>query len=116
MTPQQFDEFLKEWQDKERKVLLSKAEEYAEDAERFHNFNILSTLTGLPRLQVGSVLMLKNFLSFLDKVRKGEELSPEFLDEKLGDTRNYISLLRAMAYEDQTNDVMDLSYKSKLDD
>ena len=111
MNALEFEVFLKNWQENERSVLVKKAEEYAEDEDRFHNFNILAEITGLPRVQVASVLMLKNFMSFLDAVRRGDTITEEFADEKLGDTRNYIALTRGMIMEDNDSRQMDLSYR-----
>jgi len=104
MTAQQFDTLVTNMQEQQKKVLLSKAKEYASDKDRLHNFKKIANFVGITPPQVALVLMLKNLVSLTDKVMDvspevHKQMTKEFLDEKIGDPYNYLPLIRALIEE-----------------
>jgi hypothetical protein len=85
--------------------LLAKAKEYASDADRLHNFNRASGITGECREKALFGFALKHLVStmdIIDDVNKGKLPTQAMLDEKLGDLGTYIALLHA-SIQDRLN-------------
>lgn len=89
-----------------RENLLSKAKEYATDADRLHNFNLGVQMTGNTREDVIWGIALKHLISVTDirtDIAKGKLPEQHFLDEKLGDWITYMTLLYA-SIQDKLNE------------
>ena len=102
MTAQTFNEILEARLDKIRAVLVTKAAEYATNADRLHNFKAGAALSRTT--PAGALLgyMTKHFVSVIDMVRNeesGTPPTPEKVDEKIGDAINYLILLEAVFLE-----------------
>jgi len=85
--------------------LESKADEYAADHDRLHNFNQGSRITGESREKVLFGFMLKHIISTMDMIEdldKSKMPSQAMLLEKLGDLGTYTVLLHA-CFQDRLN-------------
>lgn len=105
MTIDQFNAVFETTVERCRKVLCQKAYEYAEKDDRLHNFHVASVLQGCdPASSLGG-MMIKHVVSLYDLIRrrsKGEKITKELFEEKIGDTINYLILLTAIL-EDEEN-------------
>lgn len=99
MTPAVFRELLEERLEKTRRVLDSKATEYASTADRLHNFKRASAITGETPAQVCVGFMIKHLVSVIDMVDQIAPPSSEKIDEKIGDSINYLILLEGILRE-----------------
>lgn len=83
-----------------RKVLLAKAKEYATEDNRFHNFDVAARILNKTPEQALQGMMLKHIVSVLDLVEWTETntnmLTEQIIDEKIGDTINYLILLEGL--------------------
>lgn len=88
-----------------KNVLQSKAEEYAdlENDDRMHNFKRAGALMKTTPEKALLGFMTKHLVSMfdmLDDIEAGKPVpSPEYVNEKLGDIRNYLVLLQALLHE-----------------
>lgn len=84
-----------------RDILFQKAEEYATDDERLHNFNAGAAISGETPAQVLSGYMLKHTISVYHMVSADDPttFSNDKWDEKITDHINYLILLRAILDE-----------------
>ena len=78
-------------------TLINKAKEYATE-DRLHNFKIAATLQGITPIQALAGMMSKHTVSINDMCRGGE-YPLGMWDEKIGDSINYLLLLRALVEE-----------------
>ena len=85
---------------KTRTTLGSKAEEYASEDNRLHNFDVAARILDVTPEQALQGMMLKHIVSMLDLVEwagtKPEKITSQLVDEKIGDTINYLILLEAL--------------------
>jgi hypothetical protein len=83
-----------------RKVLLAKAKEYATEDNSFHNFDVAARIINKTPEQALQGMMLKHIVSVLDLVEWTETntnmLTEKIIDEKIGDTINYLILLEGL--------------------
>lgn len=99
-----FDKILEYRIKRMRNVLASKAEEYASDGDRLHNFKAAAAMSG-PEATPETAswgMNAKHLVSVLDMVlatRDGGEPTVPHLQEKIGDAINYLVLLEAMFVE-----------------
>ncbi len=85
-----------------RETLCAKADEYAEDEDRLHNFRVAAAVMGCDVKQALAGMMSKHTVSVYDLVRreaKGQAVSAELWDEKIIDHINYLILLRGIVAE-----------------
>jgi hypothetical protein len=88
------------------KMLGNKADEYADDRDRLHNFRVISALQGIPLHQAVVNLMAKHTVSIFDLSQSIKPVSEEMWNEKITDHINYLILLQAALAEerdDETN-------------
>lgn len=100
MSNAQFETFFEIQIEKARKTLIKKAEEYATETARLHNFHKSANLKGESpeRALYGMVVKHEVALSdFMDK--SPEDISLEQWEEKLGDIINFMILLKALLWE-----------------
>ena len=98
MTEKEFQDVLTTRLTKIKETLSSKAEEYATDNDKLHNFNVGARLTGQTRERVLWGFALKHYISFLDildNLDKGKLPTEAMVDEKVGDLINYLVLVEA---------------------
>lgn len=98
MTNAMFEAIFNEQIEQCRKVLFLKAQEYATDEDRLHNFKLAAALTqGTPEQALWG-FAVKHLVSISDMVKDGEYPKAVW-DEKIGDAINYLILLRAQVIE-----------------
>lgn len=101
MKAEEFQDLLHRRIELTKSVLSVKASEYASAADRFHNFKKAAAFTGETPAQVCIGFMMKHLVSVLDLV-EATNPSPEVIDEKIGDSINYLILLEGILKENQT--------------
>ena len=83
-----------------REVLLIKAKEYATEDNRFHNFDVAARILDCTPERTLQGMMLKHLVSIFDLVEWADIdsnlLTKEIIDEKIGDTINYLLLLEGL--------------------
>ena len=99
-----FDDVVENRLKKIKETLTRKADEYATDTDRFHNFRVAADFVNTTREQALYGMMLKHLVSVQDMVLetergKGCRVTAEFIDEKIGDTINYLILLEGIFAE-----------------
>ena len=99
MTNKEFDKLLKERIVQIEKVLGSKAQEYASDLDRLHNFDIAAIISRKTKAQALWGMAMKHLVSVIDIVDSGQKPTKEIVDEKIGDLINYLILLEAIFKE-----------------
>lgn len=81
------------------KVLCKKAKEYATETDRLHNFNEAGKFLDCSNVFALAGMMNKHIVSVYDIIKnyeKNRQLpSVELLNEKIGDSINYLILLKA---------------------
>jgi len=95
MSPEQFNIILNRRIDLIKKVLSAKEKEYACHNDRLHNFNRAGMALNISREQALMGMMIKHFISILDMIEYNKKLTVELVEEKIGDTINYLILLEA---------------------
>ena len=76
-----------------------KVTEYANDDDRLHNFKHIADFMQQNTAVTALTLLMKNFTSLRDKIVNKEDMSKDFIDEKLIDTLCYLLLLYAIVIE-----------------
>ena len=83
-----------------RETLSVKAKEYASTDSRFHNFEVGGRIMGVTPEKALQGMMLKHVVSVFDLIdwteRDDGRITTELIDEKIGDTINYLILLEGM--------------------
>jgi len=110
---EQFNEVLQQRLDKIQQILFVKGREYASNTSRYHNFEVAARFTDTSKEKALVGMMLKHWVSVLDLVEiatlSPERLSIEQVDEKIGDSINYLILLEGMLvgriHENQSNGI-----------
>ena len=101
MKTDQFEKLLKARLVKMEQTLGAKAREYATDSDRLHNFKVAA---GISETSVEKALWgmaLKHLVSVIDMIEGRTAVTPELVDEKIGDLINYLVLLEAVFMEEQ---------------
>ena len=103
ITTEKFNEIFNETITKCSELLGIKANDYAEDNDRLHNFINASVLMDCTPVKAVAGMMVKHTISVYDYVNRhenGADISMEQWDEKILDSINYLILLRAAVMED----------------
>lgn len=82
-----------------RSVLASKAKEYATVADRLHNFKRAASIIRESPAHALLGMLAKHLVSVVDMVEDAELASVAMIDEKIGDSINYLVLLEAILKE-----------------
>jgi hypothetical protein len=95
-----FNDIVKERCSKIESVLASKAKEYASDEDRFHNFNVAGRISDCSPEKALKGMWMKHIVSVFDLIdwadSDPEKLTSDLIDEKIGDSVNYLVLLEGM--------------------
>lgn len=83
-----------------RRVLVGKAQEYAQDDDRLHNFRVAAGMHGSNMRKALAGMMAKHTVSVYDMCNSVNDYPIEMWDEKITDHINYLLLLRAIVAED----------------
>ena len=100
MTPEEFA-FVVEHQTRTCiDMLTAKADEYATDDDRLHNFKVAAGLQDVSAAQALAGMMAKHTVSIYDMIEARDQSYPDELwIEKITDHINYLILLRAIITE-----------------
>lgn len=86
--------------EKTRKVLIKKEEEYARSNDRYHNFNVAGRVLDCSPERALLGMLIKHFVSVVDIIDSldnyDKPLVLHIVDEKIGDSINYLILLEGM--------------------
>lgn len=111
MRSRDFQMILDQQIEQTRNVLAMKAEEYANNDDRLHNFKQAAALQQVTPVQAVGGMMVKHTVSVYDMINGGEDYTHAELDEKIGDHINYLILLKAAflerAYENAQDEPKD---------
>lgn len=103
MNREEFDKLLQKRLKATVDTLSSKNKEYASDTDKLHNFKRAGRMLGCTpeRALVGMLVKhLVSLLDIVDKIELKKELpTKKLLDEKCGDSINYVILLEALIEE-----------------
>jgi hypothetical protein len=90
--------------EKIKSILQSKAKEYSSDNDRLYNFRRAAEISRTSNVKALFGMMLKHWVSVIDIIEMDYSdrvrLKEEYIDEKIGDTINYLILLEAMVKEE----------------
>jgi hypothetical protein len=100
MNSQDFEAVMKCTLARCTEVLAVKAGEYSTD-DRLHNFKVAAQLQGITPRQALAGMMAKHTVSVYDMCHSQAEFTQALWDEKIGDSINYLLLLRALVVEEQ---------------
>lgn len=98
MKTEDFEKIVNQTLDRCKDVLIVKAREYATE-DRLHNFRVAAGLEGITSRQALAGMMAKHTVSVYDMCRGGEYPAAQW-DEKIGDSINYLLLLRALVEDE----------------
>ncbi len=98
MTQEKFNEICDDMLERCQRVLCSKANEYATE-DRLHNFKVAAKLEGITPEQALAGMMAKHTVSVYDMIKSAEDYDNAVWNEKIGDSINYLILLRALIEE-----------------
>lgn len=82
-----------------KNTLVGKAKEYADDTDRLHNFKVAAAMAQNTPKQACWGLVVKHLTSLSDMVKSDDIYPVAVWDEKIGDSINYLILLRALEFE-----------------
>lgn len=103
MKSKTFDNIVLQRCDKIKSILSSKAKEYATE-DRLHNFKRASVFMNKTPATVCWGFAMKHFTSvadIVDQVESGKTIEPWLIEEKIGDSINYLILLEAILKEEK---------------
>lgn len=117
MDHKEFERVFEDQVDICRSMLVKKANEYAFDDERLHNFIIAGGLQGQTPVQALGGMMAKHTVSIYDMIDSDSDGLQDFAkwDEKITDHINYLILLRACLIQAQRNEALQASDPTLFD-
>ena len=99
MTDEFFNAIVKEKAHKYNNILFAKCEEYA-TADILHSFKMMANYLQCTPQQALMGCLAKHLVSLSDMVQDQGEYTDDIWDEKIGDSINYLFLLRALVIEE----------------
>lgn len=99
MDSKVFNEHLECMQQMTVETLKAKAQEYATDGDRLHNFKAAAAVQGITPMQAIGGMMAKHTVSVYDMIGTDADYPIELWEEKIKDNINYLFLLWAMVQE-----------------
>lgn len=100
MNPSEFSEVLHDQLQATIDVLGEKADEYAGENDRLHNFKVAAALGGRTTKQALAGMMVKHTVSIYDMCWSDGVFDISRWEEKIGDHINYLILLKAIVVEE----------------
>lgn len=99
MNKEDFEVIFNNRVEKIKALLITKANEYAADTDRLHNFNLGARISGKSAAEVLDGFMLKHYISYKDMIediKNGKRIDYYKFNEKIGDILVYIFLQEAV--------------------
>lgn len=106
MNTEDFDKIIHEQISRCENTLCRKADEYAADDDRLHNFKVAAGIQNCLPTTALAGMMAKHTVSVYDMIQgleNGRSYPLEMWDEKIGDSINYLLLLTAAVRENPEN-------------
>lgn len=100
MGTEQFNAIIQAQMDWCMNKLVDKAAEYSEDDDRLHNFRVTAALRDTDMRDAVAGMMAKHTVSVFDMCNAIDLDDLAQWDEKIGDSINYLLLLRAVVQEE----------------
>ena len=101
MDTNTFNNIIEKQIERSTSVLVNKAQEYATDNDRLHNFKAAAALRGISVRDALAGMMLKHTVSIYDMCNTNLEYTEAVWNEKITDHINYLLLLRAVIEENK---------------
>ena len=102
MNHRDFSNLWEETVIKSKNILVAKGAEYASDTDRLYNFKQAASLMGITPRQALGGMMVKHIVSVFDLINNEELGHMSVWDEKIGDSINYLILLKALVVEESS--------------
>jgi len=99
VNEKRFNEVVEARCEKIKATLEQKAEEYASERDRLHNFKQASVLLHSTPLKAATGFWMKHIVSITDMVEAPDRWSVSQWEEKIGDAINYLVLMEAIIKE-----------------
>lgn len=115
MTSEEFNKVIKAQFNRCEDVLCAKADEYADNIDRLHNFKCAAGMMNCGPKEALAGMMAKYTISVYDMCRDGEDHPIELWVEKITDHINYLLLLRAIVAEETAEDKVNQKNKKDCD-
>ena len=100
MTVNDFDECITCQVNHCLQLLVSKGDEYAPGKDRLAAFKSAAALQSCTQAQAAFGMLAKHLVSVADMIRSGDSFSETRWNEKLGDSINYLLIIRAIIEEE----------------
>lgn len=101
MNSNKFNEVIEEQIKRCTDILCVKAEEYAADDDRLHNFKNAAGMMSCDPKEALAGMMAKHTISVYDMCRSGKSYPIKLWNEKITDHINYLLLLRGLVEEEK---------------
>ena len=98
MDNNEFNKLLNKRIEAIKSTLLKKGQEYGRD-DRFHNFKIAAKMIGITPEKALEGMRVKHEVSIQDLINFPETRTVELINEKIGDSINYLILLEGILKE-----------------
>lgn len=99
MKHEDFEKILEERFRKSRKVLVKKSKEYSKGNDKLHNFKVAAQYDNEAPEKALWGMLKKHLVSVQDMINDPESVTEYLIDEKIGDSCNYLHLLEALFRE-----------------
>jgi len=99
MTQENFDAILENRIATMRSTMASKSKEYAKGSDKLYNFKRAAQIERATPEKAWLGMWMKHIVSIIDIVESPENVPVTLLEEKIGDSVNYLVLLEAMQKE-----------------
>jgi hypothetical protein len=115
MKSKRFDEIFEETVSSSRNTLTNKAVEYSSEDDRMHNFKVAGAANTTTPTKALFGMYLKHYVSVKDIADRVIPGKPEtyptmaMLNEKIGDSINYMILLKALVMDAIENTIIPIS-------
>jgi hypothetical protein len=106
MTFAEFEKFEIELLQEVQDMNGTKAQEYTDGRERFHNFNQEAKDLDIERLKVAEIFLNKHMCAIKAYVRNGRISSNEPIRGRFVDAIKYLVLMAGMVEEDWTKEIL----------
>ena len=100
MTSAKFNKVVEEQINRCKDILCVKAEEYAGNDDRLHNFKCAAGLQNCDPKEALLGMMTKHTVSISDMCRDGKSYDMDIWNEKITDAMNYLLLLKGLVVEE----------------
>lgn len=116
MKTEEFNKLLEERIEKTKLILANKANEYASGGDRLYNFKEAARKLNITPEKALQGIKIKHDVSVDDLIQwaegSPEKLTEEIINEKIGDSINYLILLEALLKERLLNEVKKKAFLS----